>query len=100
MKNTKHEKHVLPPPSLKTLHLNGLLLGDQAAECLYHLIAGERGSRNYVFSKFNEYGYFYEPFIRRWIVFDNRAGDCYVEVCDTDKQAAKILEDGEQLLAA
>lgn len=80
--------------------LNGLLLGDAAAACFYHLIAGEKGSRNYEYARGNEYGYFFEPFIHRWIAFDNRAGECYVEVCESSKEAEKLLRNGEELLAA
>lgn len=78
--------------------INGILLGDAAAACFYHLIAGEKGSRNYTYAKCNEYGYFHEPFIRKWIAFDNRAGDCYVEICNSSKEAEKLLHDGEELL--
>lgn len=80
--------------------LGGILLGDAAAACFYHLIAGERGSRNYTYARCNEYGYFYEPFIHKWIAFDNRAGECYVEVCDSSREAEKLLKDGEELLVA
>ena len=80
--------------------IDGILLGDAAAACFYHLVAGEKGSRNYEHARCNEYGYFYEPFIRKWIAFDNRAGGCYVEVCNSSKEAEKLLRDGEELLAA
>ena len=29
-----------------------------------------------------------------------RAGECYVEVCNSSKEAEKLLKDGEELLAA
>ena len=64
------------------------LLGDQAAACFFHLARG------------NEYGYYYEPRIRKWITFDNRMGTFYVEICDTDREAEQLLTDGNGLLAA
>ena len=50
----------------------GCLLGDQAAACLMRLITGEKGSRGYTYSCGEEYGYFYDPFLKKWMAFDNR----------------------------
>ena len=60
----------------------------------------ESRSRNYRFARGNEYGYYYEPRIRKWITFDNRMGTFYVEICDTDREAEQLLTDGNGLLAA
>ena len=76
------------------------LLGDQAAACFFHLASGESRSRNYRFARGNEYGYYYEPRIRKWITFDNRMGTFYVEICDTDREAEQLLTGGNGLLAA
>ena len=43
----------------------GCLLGDQAAACLMRLITGEKGSRGYTYSCGEEYGYFYDPFLKK-----------------------------------
>lgn len=79
----------------------GCLLGDQAAACLMRLLSGEKGSRNYTFSSGSEYGYYYEPRCRRWIVFDNRHSTCLMELCNTDKEAEAFLyDDSTDLFAA
>lgn len=78
----------------------GCLLGDQAAACLMNLITGEKGSRNYTFAPGCEYGYYYEPRCKRWIVFDNRHNTCLVELCNTDAEAEAFLYDETDLFAA
>lgn len=85
---------------LRYRHIIGCLLGDMAATCLMQLLAGEKGSRRYTFAPGEEYGYYYEPRCRKWIVFDNRHNTCLVELCNTDKEAEAFLYDEADLFAA
>lgn len=79
---------------------SGMLQGDMAAACFFRLLEGERGSRAYVFADGGEFGYFFVAELRRWVVFDNRMATCFVEVCESAEKAEKLLEDGNELLAA
>ena len=72
----------------------------QAAACLMRLITGERGSRSYTYSCGEEYGYFYDPFLKKWMAFDNRHNTCLVEQCNTSKEAENFLYDDTGLFAA
>ena len=78
----------------------GCLLGDQAAICLMKLMAGEKGSRGYTYPSGEEFGYYYDPRCRKWIVFDNRHNTCLMEQCNTDKEAEAFLYDDGDLFAA
>ena len=78
----------------------GCLLGDQAAACLMRLITGEKGSRGSTYSCGEEYGYFYDPFLKKWMAFDNRHNTCLVEQCNTSKEAENFLYDDTGLFAA
>ena len=70
------------------------------ASCFFDLVDGERGSRRYQYnSKQNEFGYFYESWQDRWVVFDNRMGALFVTTCKTVDEATDYLIDGEELFA-
>ena len=79
-----------------------LLLDEKAYS--YHrlprLITGEKGSRGYTYSCGEEYGYFYDPFLKKWMAFDNRHNTCLVEQCNTSKEAENFLYDDTGLFAA
>lgn len=77
-----------------------LLTGEEAARMLVRLIAGEKGSRSYYTQLFGAHGYYFEPLIRQWIVFDNRMDSCFIEVCNRESEARQLLIDGTELLAA
>ena len=98
----------------------GCLIGTAAASCFFDLVDGERGSRRYQYnskrryqynSKQNEFGYFYESWQDRWVVFDNRMGALFVTTCKTVDEATFVttcktvdeatdyLIDGEELFA-
>ena len=72
----------------------GCLIGTAAASCFFDLVDGERGSRRYQYnSKQNEFGYFYESWQDRWVVFDNRMGALFVTTCKTVDEATDYLID-------
>lgn len=78
--------------------LPGCLIETAAARCFFNLVSGERGSRTYRYdSKQSEFGYFYEPWQERWVVFDNRMGALFVTTCKTVDEATNLLIDGEEL---
>ena len=78
----------------------GCLIGTAASSCFFDLVDGERGSRRYQYnSKQNEFGYFYESWQDRWVVFDNRMGALFVTTCKTVDEATDYLIDGEELFA-
>ena len=63
-------------PYINYRSLEGCLLGAEAEACLMNLIIGESGARRYELpsNRRNEFGYYFEPMVGEWIVFDNRAG--------------------------
>lgn len=80
--------------------LEGCLLGAEAEACLMNLIIGESGSRRYASPKNrrDEFGYYYEPKLGEWIIFDNRAGSCLVDTFKHEIDAQEALIDGAELL--
>ena len=80
--------------------LQDCLRDEQAAQEFYKLVNGEYRSRTYHNDTERNFGYFFEPRINSWIVFDNRASTFFVETCRTYKQAEELLIDGTELLAA
>ena len=61
---------------------------------------GLKGARGYTYSCGEEYGYFYDPFLKKWMAFDNRHNTCLVEQCNTSKEAENFLYDDTGLFAA
>ena len=85
---------------MTTQTISSPLLGEAAAKMLMHLIEGERGSRNYLMQYREAFGYVYEPMIWQWVVFDNRQGNCFVELCDYEYEARRLLIDADDELFA
>lgn len=79
--------------------LPGCLIETAAARCFFNLVSGEHNSRDYQYSRKTEFGYFWDSYLEKWIMFDNRMGTFFVSICNTSDEAFNLLIDGEELFA-
>ena len=73
-----------------------LLYEAEALECLVGLIEGEGSHRPYQRTKGTEFGVF--SILDRWVAFDNRLNDLYVEMFENEDKAIRALYDGNDFL--
>ena len=72
------------------------LIESAAARCFFNLVSGEHNSRDYQYSRKTEFGYFWDSYLEKWIMFDNRMGTFFVSICNTSDEAFDLFIDGEE----
>ena len=73
-----------------------LLYEAEALNCLVNLMEGEGSHRPYQHTAGNEFGVF--SILDRWVAFDNRLNELYVETFKTEAAAIRALNDGNEFL--